>query len=51
MIHLRQAATGISASYDALADLFECVTNFFKHLYGEDIVAPYDVRHRDQDNG
>jgi hypothetical protein len=25
---LRQAAIGVSASYDALADLFECVSNF-----------------------
>jgi hypothetical protein len=26
--HLHQTATGVTASYDALADLFECVANF-----------------------
>ena len=37
--HLRQAATGVSASYDALADLFECVANFLKrfHIYTKKI--------------
>jgi hypothetical protein len=37
--NLRQAATGVSASYDALADLFECVANFLKrlHIYTEKI--------------
>ena len=27
-----QAASGISSSYDALVDLFECVGNFLKRL-------------------
>ena len=27
-----QAAIGVSASYDALVDLFECVANFFNRL-------------------
>jgi hypothetical protein len=31
--HSCQAATGVSASYDALVDLFECVANFLKRLY------------------
>jgi hypothetical protein len=37
--HLYQAATGVSASYDALADLFECVANFLRrfHIYTEKI--------------
>jgi hypothetical protein len=37
--HLRQAATGVTASYDALADLFECVANFLRrfHIYTEKI--------------
>jgi hypothetical protein len=36
---LHQAATGVTASYDALADLFECVSNFLKrlHIYTEKI--------------
>jgi hypothetical protein len=36
---LRQAAIGVSASYDALADLFECVANFLRrlHIYTEKI--------------
>jgi len=36
---LRQAATGVTASYDALIDLFECVSNFLKrlHIYTEKI--------------
>jgi hypothetical protein len=36
---LRQAATGVTASYDALADLFECVANFLRrfHSYTEKI--------------
>ena len=44
-IHLRQAATGIRASYDALADLFECVTNFLKrfHIYTEKISLPHTM--------
>jgi hypothetical protein len=34
-----QAATGVTASYDALADLFECVANFLRrfHIYTEKI--------------
>jgi hypothetical protein len=37
--HLHQAANGVSASYDALADLFECVSNFLRrfHIYTEKI--------------
>ena len=27
-----QAADGVSSSYDALADLFECIGNFLKRL-------------------
>ena len=27
-----QAASGVSSSYDALVDLFDCVGNFFKRL-------------------
>jgi hypothetical protein len=40
--HLRQAAAGVSASYDALADLFECVANFLRrfHSYTEKISFP-----------
>ena len=36
---LRQAAIGVSASYNALADLFECVANFLRrlHIYTEKI--------------
>jgi len=29
---LQQAAIGVSASYDALADLFECVSNFLRRF-------------------
>jgi hypothetical protein len=34
-----QAATDVTASYDALADLFECVENLLKrlHIYTEKI--------------
>ena len=34
-----QAATGVSASYDALTDLFECVSNFLRrfHIYTQKI--------------
>ena len=34
-----QTAAGVTASYDALADLFECVANFLKrlHIYTEKI--------------
>ena len=36
---LLQAAIGVSASYDALADLFECVSNFLRRfqIYAEKI--------------
>ena len=36
---LRQTAIGISASYDALADLFECVSNFLRRfqIYAEKV--------------
>ena len=35
----RQAATGVSASYDALVDLFECVSNFLRRfqIYAEKV--------------
>jgi len=29
---LQQAAIGVSASYDALADLFECISNFLRRF-------------------
>ena len=32
LIRLPQAADGISSSYDALVDLFECIGNFLKRL-------------------
>ena len=32
-IHSHQAAIGVSASYDALGDLFECVANFLRRLH------------------
>ena len=32
MIRIHQAADGVSSSYDALVDLFECVGNFLKRL-------------------
>ena len=32
MIRIYQAANGVSSSYDALVDLFECVGNFLKRL-------------------
>lgn len=37
--HYQQAAVGVSASYDALFDLFECVGNFLGrlHIYTEKI--------------
>ena len=31
-IWIRQAASGVSSSYDALLDLFDCVSNFLKRL-------------------
>jgi hypothetical protein len=38
-IHLHQAAVGVSESYDALSELFECVANFLKrlHIYADKI--------------
>ena len=35
----QQAAIGVSASYDALGDLFECVSNFLRRfqIYAEKI--------------
>jgi hypothetical protein len=38
-IYIHQAAIGVSQSYDALGDLFECVANFLKrfHVYTEKI--------------
>ena len=32
MIRIYQAASGVSSSYDALVDLFECVGNFLKRI-------------------
>ena len=32
VIRIHQAANGVSSSYDALVDLFECVGNFLKRL-------------------
>ena len=32
LIRVHQAADGVSSSYDALVDLFECVGNFLKRL-------------------
>ena len=32
-VHSYQAAIGVSASYDALGDLFECVANFLRRLH------------------
>ena len=32
LIHILQAADGVSSSYDALVDLFECIGNFLKRL-------------------
>ena len=32
LICLHQAAAGVSSSYDALVDLFECLGNFLKRL-------------------
>lgn len=38
-VYPHQATIGISESYDALGDLFECVANFLKrlHIYTEKI--------------
>jgi hypothetical protein len=40
--YLNQAAIGVSTSYDALLDLFECVANFLNrlHIYTERIPFP-----------
>lgn len=37
--HTNQAAAGVSASYDSLAELFECVSNFLRRfqIYAEKI--------------
>ena len=37
-----QAAIGVSESYDALGDLFECISNFLRrlHVYTEKIQLP-----------
>ena len=32
MIRIHQAADGVSSSYDALVELFECIANFLKRL-------------------
>jgi hypothetical protein len=32
LISIHQAADGVSSSYDALVDLFECVGNFLERL-------------------
>jgi hypothetical protein len=32
LIHIHRVADGVSTSYDALVDLFECVGNFLKRL-------------------
>ena len=32
LIRMPQAADGVSSSYDALVDLFECIGNFLKRL-------------------
>jgi hypothetical protein len=32
LIRILQAAGGVSSSYDALVDLFECIGNFLKRL-------------------
>ena len=32
LIHIYQAADGVSSSYDALVELFECIGNFLKRL-------------------
>jgi hypothetical protein len=32
-ISVYQAVSGVTASYDALAELFECVANFLKRLH------------------
>ena len=37
-----QSANGVSSSYDALVDLFECIGNFLKRLriYGDIPITP-----------
>jgi hypothetical protein len=41
-VYLHQAAIGVSDSYDALGDLFECITGFLQrlHIYTEKIQFP-----------
>jgi hypothetical protein len=38
-----QAAKDVDASQEALADLFECIENFFKHLESYTEVPPTDT--------
>jgi hypothetical protein len=38
-----QAANGVSASYDALEDLFECIQNFLKRLRVYSEISPTPV--------
>ena len=40
---LSQAAKDVEASQDALADLFECIENFFKRLESYTAVPPTDA--------
>ena len=40
---LSQAAKDVEASQDALADLFECIENFFKRLESYTAVRPTDA--------
>ena len=41
-ISINQAASGVTTSYDALLELFECVANFLKrlHIYTEIPFSP-----------
>ena len=41
-IFVNQAASGVTTSYDALVELFECVANFLKRLniYTEILFSP-----------
>ena len=40
--HAHQGAIGVSESYDALGDLFECIADFLRrlHIYTEKIQLP-----------
>ena len=38
-----QAASGVSSSYDALEDLFECIQNFLKRLHVYTEIPPTDA--------